>query len=658
MRKLKYILITIFMMLLVTSPLHAKQWAKKSLIGGTANDLDSLTCVGKTNGDLGHVTESGVFYLYIYNSSGTDSEDTTNYSIIVPDDRVANCAGSGQWELVTGIAQAPSAYPSSTYIDSDTTDADPSARIVVNCTDTGTGAEDCDIYIAAQEAGSDISANPPGTWKIHFDADGNIEVADDIDLATGKVYKINNVALASTHLSDTANIGMLNEAETIAGNWVNTANPWAENELVSTVVVEGDVDDTPANGATTDPVSSNWAYDHENAADPHGVYLLESQIGAAYDTEAELDALFAARLLLAGGVLTGEVTVDNLGLEFTPGDDHTDCSAFSATGGGIFYDDSEGIFKKCQDNVLTDLDTGAGTINTADIADVNVTQTEFAELETIGATTISANQWALLGGLAETLTAAEVNILDGVTGVTAAELSFIGDVTSAIQAQLDTKAAIADVDVEMLNDVTGEGTAATYALFDDNDGTYSFRAIADGDIPAAIMRDSEWTAASTTAQGKVELATAAETTTGTDTGRAITPDGLAGSNYGKEVIGILVFDDSEDTAVADGAGDVFFRIPSILNGWNLVEVAAQVQTAGTTGNLDIMIYNVTDTADFLSTAMRIETGETDTSTSAQPGTINTATDDVATGDSIRIDVDSVQTTAAKGLYVELIFQLP
>jgi len=175
---------------------------------------------------------------------------------------------------------------------------------------------------------------------------------------------------------------------------------------------------------------------------------------------------------------------------------------------------------------------------------------------------------------------------------------------------------------------------------------------------ATLTNASGYPAATTTSSGISELAIASELNTGTDATRAVSPDSLAGSNYGTEVIGVLVFDDSQDTAVGDGAGDVFFRIPSKLNGWNLVSVAAQVQTAGTTGNLDIMIYNVTDTADFLSTAMRIETGETDTSTSAQPGTINTATDDVATGDSIRIDVDTVQTTAAKGLYVELQFRLP
>lgn len=55
------------------------------------------------------------------------------------------------------------------------------------------------------------------------------------------------------------------------------------------------------------------------------------------------------------------------------------------------------------------------TVNTADIADVSVTQTELAELENIDTTTISVNQWAALGGIAETLTSTELNLLDGLT---------------------------------------------------------------------------------------------------------------------------------------------------------------------------------------------------------------------------------------------------
>jgi hypothetical protein len=164
--------------------------------------------------------------------------------------------------------------------------------------------------------------------------------------------------------------------------------------------------------------------------------------------------------------------------------------------------------------------------------------------------------------------------------------------------------------------------------------------------------------ASDTAAGIVELATAAETTTGTDTGRAVTPDGLAGSIFGTQVVQLMVFDDSQDVATGDGAGDLFFRVPSTMNGMNLVAVAAAVQTAGTTGTTDIQVHNVTDTADMLSTVITIDSGETDSSTAATAAVINTATDDVATGDILRIDVDAVSTTAPKGLLVELQFRVP
>ena len=164
--------------------------------------------------------------------------------------------------------------------------------------------------------------------------------------------------------------------------------------------------------------------------------------------------------------------------------------------------------------------------------------------------------------------------------------------------------------------------------------------------------------ASDTVDGIVELATAAETTTGTDATRAITPDGLAGSDYGKAVISILVFDDSQDVTTGDGAGDVFWRVPAVLNGYNLVAVAAAVQTAGTTGTTDIQINNVTQAADMLTTKITIDSTETDSSTAATSAVIDTGNDDVATGDRIRIDVDATSTTAAKGLLVELTFQLP
>jgi hypothetical protein len=180
------------------------------------------------------------------------------------------------------------------------------------------------------------------------------------------------------------------------------------------------------------------------------------------------------------------------------------------------------------------------------------------------------------------------------------------------------------------------------------------------DADAATLFGNIKQAASDSATGVVELATAAETTTGTDAARAVTPDGLAGSDYGKTVVSISVFPDSDDVATGDGAGNVFWRVPSVLNGYNLVACAAVVQTAGTTGTTDIQIRRVRSgsNADMLTTKITIDSGETDSSTAATPAVINASNDDVATADVIRIDVDATSTTKAKGLLVELTFQLP
>lgn len=41
---------------------------------------------------------------------------------------------------------------------------------------------------------------------------------------------------------------------------------YLDDELLTTA----DIDDTPVNGETTDAISSNWAYDHENSTTAHG----------------------------------------------------------------------------------------------------------------------------------------------------------------------------------------------------------------------------------------------------------------------------------------------------------------------------------------------------------------------------------------------------
>lgn len=159
-------------------------------------------------------------------------------------------------------------------------------------------------------------------------------------------------------------------------------------------------------------------------------------------------------------------------------------------------------------------------------------------------------------------------------------------------------------------------------------------------------------ASSDTVVGHVEIGTTAETNTGTDATRAVSPDGLAGSYAGTKSISVQVTDGTSD--VATGDGKAYITIPEALNGMNLVRAQATVVTAGTTNATTVMIHNKTDAQDMLSGAISIASG----GTVGTVGTINGSFDDVATNDVLRIDVDSVSTTAPKGLMVILEFRLP
>ncbi len=162
-------------------------------------------------------------------------------------------------------------------------------------------------------------------------------------------------------------------------------------------------------------------------------------------------------------------------------------------------------------------------------------------------------------------------------------------------------------------------------------------------------------AATESSAGITELATAAETTTGTDATRAVTPDSLAGSNYGKKVVSIIIIDDS--TVVTTGDGKFTYHVVPILNGWNLVDVSVGLTTASTSGTPTVSLFNVTTAQHMLSTSITVNEAEYHSGTSYIPPVINTSYDDVATGDRIRIDVD-VAGTGAKGLQIDMVFQAP
>jgi hypothetical protein len=114
------------------------------------------------------------------------------------------------------------------------------------------------------------------------------------------------------------------------------------------------------------------------------------------------------------------------------------------------------------------------------------------------------------------------------------------------------------------------------------------------------------------------------------------------------------------TDVSTGDGKAVMKIPIEMNGTNIASVRATLETAGTTGTQDIQIARIRSgsAVDVLSTKLTIDSTETTSDTAATAAVINVSNDDMATDDTIRIDVDAAHTTAGKGGYVEIVFRLP
>ena len=151
--------------------------------------------------------------------------------------------------------------------------------------------------------------------------------------------------------------------------------------------------------------------------------------------------------------------------------------------------------------------------------------------------------------------------------------------------------------------------------------------------------------ASDTNAGVVELATSAETITGTDTVRAVTPAGFAaGLAKQAEVIVIAVGD--ETTAITTGTAKVTFRMPFAMT---LTAVRASLSTASSSG---VPTFDINEGGStILSTKLTIDANELTSTTAATAAVIS----DTALADDAEITIDiDVAGTGAKGPKVALI----
>jgi len=175
-----------------------------------------------------------------------------------------------------------------------------------------------------------------------------------------------------------------------------------------------------------------------------------------------------------------------------------------------------------------------------------------------------------------------------------------------------------------------------------------------GTATAAQIQALVGTATATAAGIVSELATAGETTTGSDASRVITPSGLSQSDFGKRLVQLKVYDDA--TAAATGSNKLVWWVPNELNGYRLVDVEGFVTS--TSGSIQtIRVRNVGSATYLLSTNITIDANEFDSTTAATPPVINATGSSVGVANRIAIDLDGA-TGTAKGLGVQLTFQLP
>ena len=147
-------------------------------------------------------------------------------------------------------------------------------------------------------------------------------------------------------------------------------------------------------------------------------------------------------------------------------------------------------------------------------------------------------------------------------------------------------------------------------------------------------------------------AVAADVSAGTSILKLMTPDSFAESERGNRYILATVYDDGEDTVVADSV--ISIPIPEEIRdaGYEISDVEAWTSVAGVTDSTIVQLNNGAN--DILSTELYIDTTETNSKDSSTTAAINATYKSLTSIKSIDVDVDQISSgTAAKGLRVKL-----
>lgn len=217
----------------------------------------------------------------------------------------------------------------------------------------GGAAEDTAYDYTTWDGDTDAaSKNVIRDYLVNFDADGDGDYTDEAWFPS-----TSGAPTDASYITSSAEAGL--SAETVLDD---EAALYTLLSDVTDFVQPSEVDVEMLSDVTGEGTAATYSLFDDN----DGTYSFR----AIADGDIPDTITVSNYLPLAGGTVTDEIVLDENGIEFQETDTLTDCSSFATTGGGIFYDDSEGKFKKCQDNTLTDLDT-SGSISVSDDESTN-----------------------------------------------------------------------------------------------------------------------------------------------------------------------------------------------------------------------------------------------------------------------------------------------
>jgi hypothetical protein len=117
-----------------------------------------------------------------------------------------------------------------------------------------------------------------------------------------------------------------------------------------------------------------------------------------------------------------------------------------------------------------------------------------------------------------------------------------------------------------------------------------------------------------------------------------------------KILSAEVFSFRDNEPVTTGDDKRRIPIPLRFAGYRVAYLHAEVKTAPSGGIVSVQFHNLNLAADILSVNLTIDDGETGSDTAAAPYTIDTANDDLAAYDLVRIDIDAAN--GAVGLMLD------